>query len=154
MQSNICSQRVLKCHFTEVGFPLKHSTKNRGLSTCLIKICQSIPCHELQSQLFVFFKPEFYKPWTKSSSSSEQTRKKHQTPYYHVDIRSPVFSTFPRQFHNQGATSPMRSWSCGFRRWKGSASDSTKATKHRIHAAWKTAVATLISINLKPLKTA
>ena len=55
MQSNICIQRVLKCHFTEVEFPLKHSTKNRGLSMCLIKICQSIPCHELQSQLFVFF---------------------------------------------------------------------------------------------------
>lgn len=86
----------------------------------LIKIFQSIICHQLTR--FFSNKNSINH---KNPSSCDKTNKTHQPCCFHGDIPSPVFSSFAppqKRFRfRQGATSPMRSWSCGFNRWKGSA---------------------------------
>lgn len=88
----------------------------------LIKIFQSIICHQLTR--FFSNKNSINH---KNPSSCDKTNKtpstlllpwRHSKPCFLLIRPPPPKNDF--RFH-QGATSPMRSWSCGFNRWKGSA---------------------------------
>jgi len=86
----------------------------------LIKIFQSIICHQLTR--FFSNKNSINH---KNPSSCDKTNKTPSTlflPWRHSKPRFLLIRPPPKRFRfHQGATSPMRSWSCGFKRWKGSA---------------------------------
>ena len=86
----------------------------------LIKIFQSIICHQLTR--FFSNKNSINH---KNPSSCDKTNKTPSTlflPWRHSKPRFLLIRPPPKRFRfHQGTTSPMRSWSCGFNRWKGSA---------------------------------